>query len=278
MLPQGLAVAFGGFLGRLLWLFSWRRVDRCESCCVLALGVGVTVARKIVRESFVNIGRSAAEFIRLDRIRPRLRELMTIEGKEVLDRALEQGRGALLMAAHMDNWEMAGARLVLEGYPIVPIYTPQRNRGGVNDLIQRQRTAVAGMDMVPSEGGGLREVFRALRAGKLVAILQDLDARKEGIPVPFLGLPASTADGIVKLYRKFRAPVVPVLCIRAPDRLHHRIIIRNILSEERDEDGEPFGTNLEKSLRMCHNVLEGWIRACPEQWLWLLDRWESTIG
>ena len=272
-----MAVAFGGLLGRLLWLLSWRKVDRCESRCVAALGVGVTLARGIVYGSFVNIGRSAAEFVRLDRIKPRLPELMTIEGAEHLDRALARGRGVLLMAAHIGNWEMAGARLVAAGYPLSPIYTPQRNRGGLNDLIQRQRTKVADMQMIPSEGGGLREVFRTLRNNGIVGVLQDLDARAEGVSVPFLGLPASAHDGIVKLHRKFGTPVVPLLYVRQPDGIHHRLIIKGILSDEMDEDGNLFGINMEKSLRMCHNVLEEWVRAFPDQWLWLLDRWESTM-
>ena len=277
-LPQRLAVALGGLLGRLLWALSWRKVDRGEARCVAALGVGITVARGIVRRSFVNLGRSAVEFVRLDRMMPGLRETVTVEGRENLDRALARGRGALLMAAHIGNWELAGARLVLEGYSVVPLYTPQRNRGGLNDLIQHQRTAVAGMKMVPSEGAGLREAFRTLRRGGIVGFLQDLDARSEGIPVPFLGLPASAADGIVKLHRKFGSPVVPVLYFRRPDGISHTVVIQDILSDALDADGNPFGADMVKSLQMCHNVLEGWVRAYPDQWLWLLDRWESTLG
>ena len=129
-LPQRLAVALGGLLGRLLWALSWRKVDRGEARCVAALGVGITVARGIVRRSFVNLGRSAVEFVRLGRMMPGLRETVTVEGRENLDRALARGRGALLMAAHIGNWELAGARLVQEGYSVVPLYTPQRNRGG----------------------------------------------------------------------------------------------------------------------------------------------------
>lgn len=276
-LPHRLAVAFGGLLGRLLWALSWRKVDRCEVRCVAALGVGVTVARSIVRRSFENLGRSAAEFVRLDRMMPGLRETMAIEGSEHLDRALARGRGALLMAAHIGNWELAGARMVLEGYPVVPLYTPQRNRGGINDLIQRQRTVVAGMRMIPSEGAGLREAFRTLKRGGIVGFLQDLDARAEGVPVPFLGLPASAADGIVKLHVKFGAPVVPILYFRRPDGLRHTIVIQEILSDRPDPDGRPFGTDMAKSLRMCHNVLEDWVRTYPDQWLWLVDRWESTL-
>ncbi len=50
---------------------------------VQALGVGVTLARGIVRRSFANLCRSAAEFVRLDRLKPRLQELVAIEGWKI---------------------------------------------------------------------------------------------------------------------------------------------------------------------------------------------------
>ena len=34
-LPHRVAVAFGGLLGHLLWLLSWKKVDRCERRCVV---------------------------------------------------------------------------------------------------------------------------------------------------------------------------------------------------------------------------------------------------
>ena len=272
ILPHRAAVALGAALGRLLWALSWKKVDRCESRCVLALGVGVTIARKAVRDSFDNIGRSAAEFIRLDKIKPRLREIMTIDGKENLDRALSLGKGVLLLAGHIDNWEMAGARLVLEGYPIVPVYTPQRNKGGINDFIQRQRIDAAGMKMIPNEGGGLREIIRALKANSAVCILQDLDARRRGVKVPFLGLPAVAYDGIVKLHRQYGSPIVPVFFRRESDHVHHSLVLKPALTGVDGDDDD-----MEKPLALCNSVLEEWIRAYPGQWLWLLDRWESTL-
>lgn len=277
LLPHRLAVSAGAFLGRTLWLFSKRKVDRAEARCVAALGVGVTVARSIVRSSYANMGRSCAEFMRLQLLRPRIRALVAIEGKEHLEEALARGRGVLLMTAHIGSWELCGARLAEEGFTLAPIYTPQRNTGGLEDHIRRQRTEGAGFNVIPSGGFALREVFKSLGQGGVVIVLQDLDARKEGVSVPFLGLPASTAAGLVKMYRKFEAPVVPALAIRKPDG-RHLLSIQSPLSDLRDEDGDPFGANMEKSLKMCNNILGDWVRTYPDQWLWLLDRWKSSLG
>jgi KDO2-lipid IV(A) lauroyltransferase len=218
------------------------------------------------------------EFARLEKLRPLLASLVSIDGKEHMDEAAARGKGVLLMAAHMGNWELCGARMVAEGYALAPIYTPQRNIGGANDLISALRGSAAGMEMIPSEGFGMRSIFRALRKGKIPVFLQDLDARKEGIVVPFLGLPSSTAVGIVKIHRKFDAPVVPAMCYRNPDGVTHTIRVHETLSDQPDEDGNSFGVNMEKSLKMCNNILAGWVTEYPEQWMWLLDRWESTIG
>ena len=161
---------------------------------------------------------------------------------------------------------------------MAPIYTPQRNVGGANDLISVLRSSAAGMEMISSRGLGLRDVFRALREGQLLVFLQDLDARKDGVVVPFLGMPASTAVGIVKMHHRYEAPVVPILCLRNSDGVTHTIRIHEILSDISDECGNPFGSDMEKSLKVCNNILADWVRSYPEQWMWLLDRWESTVG
>ena len=260
-------------MGVCLWIFSKRKVDRAETRCVSALGVGITLARKIVRASYINMGMSVVEFARFKRLAPRLDSLFSIEGKERLDEVLARGKGAIVMAAHFDNWELAGARLAAEGYSIMPIYTPQRNKGGLNDLISAQRAAMK-MEMIPSEGFGLREVLRALRGGGVVIFMQDLDARKEGVVVPFLGLPASAATGLVKMHRKFGTPVVAIFPTRDLDGVHPTVHIEKIVSDLLDEDGNPFGSNMEKSLKVCNNILGEWVKNYPEQWMWLLDKWE----
>lgn len=276
-LPHRAALRLGAFLGTLLWAFDKRRVDRAEQRCVAALGIGVTTARTIVRRSWANMGRSVAEFARMNRLHPDLASFVSIRNARHLDEALSRGKGVLLMTAHTGNWELAGARLIEAGYPIAPLYTPQRNQNGLEDFLRLRRIETAGMEIIPSEGFGLRDAFRALKEGRILTFLVDLDARKEGILIPFLGMDASTATGIVRLHRKFGAPVVPAVAVREPDGMRHTIHIYEVLSDLRDEDGSPFGVDMVKSLQMCNNIVSNWIRGFPEQWLWLLDRWESVF-
>ena len=279
MLPHGLAVRFGGLLGRLLHLVLWKKVDMCESRCVQALGVGVTIARDIIRESFINLGMFAVEFIRFPVSKKHVRELAEFpdSSKALFTEALSRNHGAILLVAHIANWELAAMRVISEGFPLHVVYTPQRNNNGADDLIENIRINDIGMQLISSDSKNLREIFRVLKSGETVVIMQDLDARKDGVITKFLGLDASTHDGIIKLYNKFKCPVIPVKVTRDSNNpTHHRVIFTEILSDKLDKNGKSFGEDINASLEMCNHVMEDWIKEAPGQWMWLLDRWGYT--
>lgn len=278
-MPHDFALSFGRFIGRVLRLILWKITDRCEARCVQSLGVGVTIAREIVRASFVNLGMSAAEFIRLPRVISRINEVVDFpEGSvDVLRSALSRGKGAILMCQHYGNWEYAAARVISEGFHLHAIYTPQRNEA-VEAVIMSTRQEVSHMAMIDSNKG-LREIFRVLKAGEVLVVMQDLDARHDGIESEFLGLPARTHEGIIHLYRKFQCPVIHAEYWRDEDRpSRHHLRFHGIISDKSDHNGRPFGADMAGSIRLCNAQIEEVIRRRPGQWLWLLDRWHYTLG
>ena len=114
ILPHRVALLVGNLVGRLLHLILWKKVDRREARCVKALGVGVTLAREIIKKSFINLGMSAVEFIRIPVIKSRLPELVNFPeaSQNLLRSALSRGHGVILMCTHMANWELAAARVM----------------------------------------------------------------------------------------------------------------------------------------------------------------------
>ena len=221
----------------------------------------------------MNLGMSAVEFVRLPVMLKRIDEIASFpeESQSVLRSALSREKGMIIVASHMANWEVAAARVIHAGFPLHAVFTPQRERA-VNELILDVRTKF-GMSVIDSDKV-MREVFRVLKSGEIVVIMQDLDARREGVMTEFLGLPASTHDGIVKLHRKFGSPVVLVHFVRDESNPEHHVIdVSEILS-----DRPSFGEELTESLNMCNEVIGSWIRERPEMWLWLMDRWEYTLG
>ena len=270
LLPHRLTLAFGRFVGRILRLVLWQKVDRCEARCVKSLGVGITTAREIIKLSFINLAMSAVEFIRLPVIKPVIKNYVSFDKESVrtLHEALSRGHGVILMSSHMANWEYAAIRVIAEGFPLHVLYTPQRNQGGANDIIMKIRAQSPEMAMIDNKGAGLREIFRVLKAGGIIVIMQDLDARRDGVITNFLGLPASTHDGIIKLHEKFKCPIVPVHYKRDwKNPTQHSVTMPEILSDRPEFD-----------LETCNRVIEEWIKEEPGQWFWLMDRWEYTLG
>ncbi|HRX27731.1 MAG TPA: lipid A biosynthesis acyltransferase, partial [Aminivibrio sp.] len=123
VLPYSWSISLGAGLGALLWAASKKKVDEAERRCVKALQVGVTEARRIVRGSYMNLGRSVAEFLSMDKVRGDLRDLVEFHGEEHLREALARGKGVLFLSAHLGNWEIGAAAVAERGYPMNAIGT-----------------------------------------------------------------------------------------------------------------------------------------------------------
>jgi len=263
-MPYGFIVRLGAFLGTVLWYFSFKRVSRLESRCVNSLGIGVTLARRIIKDSYANMGRMLFEFFHLKSCEEAAK-LVSVVGEDNLRKALEKGHGVIIMTAHLDNWEAAAAAICYHGYPLNVIYTPQRNTAGAEDIFREQRVKVCGMGLISSEGVGIKEAFKVLKRGEILCVLQDLDARADGVITEFLGLPASSHNGLIKLSKRFDCPVIPGRVVRDENGSSSVIFYPPLI----------FDGDMEKSLTVCNNIVESWIREHPDQWMWILDRWKS---
>ena len=268
--PHGLAVRLGEWVGVLVWFFSRARVDRAEARCVRVLQVGVTTARAIVKESYRNLGRGLAEALRLPSLCPGLMDYIDIHGEENLKEALAKGKGVVALTAHFGNWEFAAAALALKGYPMNAIGAEQRDPR-ITDLVVSLRSSCGVKTM--SRGFDLKSAVRCLKKGEILGVLLDQDFGDDGIVVPFMGVPASTPFGPVKMADRIGSAVVPLFIVRRPDGVRHDLYIEPALGEA---GGAPFGEKVEASLELCNDTLGKWIARHHGQWMWLYPRWAST--
>ncbi|MBP5211494.1 MAG: lysophospholipid acyltransferase family protein [Pyramidobacter sp.] len=270
-LPHKTAVRLGDFLGRVMWFFSKKRVDKAEQRCVRSLGVGVTLARKIVLGSYRNIGRGVAETLRLPKVAPDIEKYVTLEGREIVVDALAAGKSVILLVGHLDNWEYAN--IYLSRFLPMNVIAANQRDPRITDLLMKIRS-LGGTRNV-QKGQGLKGALRCLRSGEVLCILHDQDAKEHGLVVPFLGLPASTPLGIAKLAARFGSAVVPLQIVRNEDGFTHTLIFEPALC---DPASAVFGENEETALRMCNDRISAWILEHPDQWLiWLYPRWASTV-
>ncbi len=267
-----MALRLGRMAGGLVRRFSASRVAKAEARVSRILNVSNEEARRIVRGVYAHFGMAAAEFARLPVDRDRVGERVRIFGEEHLKEAFAQGRGVILLSAHFGNWEVAAARLALLGYPMACINAPQRDPR-VTALIWSLRECV-GIQSVGKGVNDLRAVVSCLKEGRALAVLLDQDARDAGVVVPFLGAPASTPIGPIKMSQKLRTPILPAFCVRRREPQEGCFDL-HLLPGFVVPAGEE---HVEWGAGRCNEVISEWIARHPEQWLWMYPRWATTLG
>ena len=191
-------------------------------------------------------------------------------GLEHLEAALAQGRGAVLLGAHLGNWELLISALGLFGFPAHAIVLRQSN-AMFNRWLVRERerfgSKVVYADEATSEGVG-----RILKGNGFVLLLADhhhYGGNARNI-VNFFGKPVSVPGGPIAYSTRFQAPLIPIYIVREPgDR--HRIVVEPPL--ELIDTGRPSEDFL-ANCRLYISVFERWISEHPEQWMWSHERWE----
>lgn len=227
--------------------------------------------RRLCRRSYQHLGMMVAELAAV-LVRPLdgvLRRI-TVEGADRLASVMEAHGRALILTAHLGNWELLSVAHRLTGYPLTIVTRPLDSRG-LNALAARLREK-AGVELVDKRDA-VRPVLRALASGRLVGILLDQNAaRHEGVFVPFFGHLASTSKGIAVLALRTGAPILPIFTWREA-RGRHRVAIGEAIEVPA---GQGNAEAIVELTRRCTRVIEDSIRNQPDQWLWMHARWRTA--
>jgi KDO2-lipid IV(A) lauroyltransferase len=195
-----------------------------------------------------------------------------VEGADRLAAVMEKHGRALILTAHLGNWELLSVAHRLTGYRLTIVTRPLDSRG-LNALASRLR-AKAGVELVDKRDA-VRPVLRALASGRLVGILLDQNAaRHEAVFVPFFGHLASTSKSIAVLALRTGVPVVPIFTWRESGG-QHRVSVGDVI--EVPAGGRSTEAIVELT-RRCTGVIEEAIRKRPDQWLWMHARWRTVPG
>lgn len=190
---------------------------------------------------------------------------MEVEGREHLEAARAQGRGILVLTAHIGNYDLLAAHQALSGEKL-HIVSKRLKHSGLNRLWMNLR-AELGVEVIALEGV-VREALAVLRRGDSVAFVLDQHSPEaRAFEGPFLGLPARTTHALSLLALRSKAPILPVFIRRDP-RGKHTIRF-----------SAPFqATDRDATTRRCLDIIESAVLEQPDQWLWLHRRWKSAEG
>jgi KDO2-lipid IV(A) lauroyltransferase len=237
-------------------------------------GTALTEAevRRITRDVFRHLVSIGVEMVRLRRTVERrgISAVVDLQQTEHLRAAMERGKGAIVVSGHLGNWEiMAAAGMGLGVYP-VSVYRPFDNP--LIDAWVRSLRGMEGADVVEKQGA-VRGLLRALRKGRLVALLVDQNAGRHGVFAPFFGSPVSTVPTPAELALRTGAAIIPGFALRVGPGFRYRTWFEpplEVRHDAEDKDAEVRRITAELNAR-----LEAAIRQAPEQWLWLHRRWKT---
>ena len=179
---------------------------------------------------------------------------------------LEAGKGLLVAAPHLGNWEIT-LIILTRIAPVTAMYRPPRQQA-LEPLLMAGREK-GGARMVPATGGGVRAVHAALRRGDIAGILPDqspkiADGRGAGVFAPFFGIPAFTMTLVSRLARRSGAPVVFVFAERLRNG-RYRIRWCDAPAGIDGEEPAVAAAALNAGVEQC-------VRRRPDQYLWTYKR------
>ncbi len=268
-LPRKLALSVGVYLATAVFWFSHHQKEKACKHLRQSLGIEQPAAEQLARRSFQNIGKNLMEFMQIPRMSSEaIHQLVTFEGREHIDWALDQGKGAIILTAHFGNWELLGASILANGYVIRGI-TRQLRSKRLDTIVSSYREKVGwqGID----RDGSIREVLRCLKRNELIAILADVDTRTPGIFVNFFRRPAYTPYSPVAFALKTGAVILPTFIIRQPDDSHRVVVEAPLSLQQSGENAQDLLVNTQRFT----TVIESYIRRYPEQWIWMHERWKT---
>ena len=270
-LPYKLVVNIGVGLGHLYWRIAKKQRIRAEATMCERLGVSEAEARKNIKGLFVKTGITFLEILYMPALnKNNIRGLVTIDRPEILWEELSKGKGVVILACHMDNWEWLGAALALYGFPLSAVEKPQPNR--VYSKFMNELRTGAGQEIFSRGTSEILGCARAMKKGRMLGLIADQDGGYNGIFVPFFGKMAATPNGPAYFSRKFQAPIVPTFIVRNENYYGHRVIVKDPIYYENTGDQKTDDYNV--TLKMTQTI-EEIIKEYPDNWLWFQHRWNT---
>ena len=270
-LPPRVRYPLAALTGRCVFFFmpGRRRIAFQNFAQVLGRPVDDPLVRRTAHHAFGNYFKMFADFILMDSLTAEeIRRMVRPNGREHIDHALAGGKGAIVVTAHISNWDILAAASASYGYPVSAV-TDELPLGPLSQVVVASRARI-GMKMIPLGAGSLRQIIKALGRNELVALASDLARGDKGIRVPFFNRPAIFPAGPAAIALKTGVPIIPAWGRRERDNLYIAEIEAPIEVSRTGDTDHDIQVTTERIVAFFERI----IRREPDQWLVFLPVWK----
>lgn len=224
----------------------------------------------IVRQVFINIGRSLMETCRLYHGRAdALIDSIEIRGMEHYQDALSRGKGVVFLTGHCGNWELVALAFSRRFRAPMSVVARRQNNPYLNAMVEKMRLQYD--NLVIYKDNAMRSMMAVIRKNGAIGLLVDQAVfAGEGARIPFLGRMALASKGPVILARKTGAAILPSFIHREGKR--HVLTFHPVC----DFDGDSSEAGMAGNVKQYSEYIEQYIVAHPTDWYWIHRRWKRA--
>ena len=269
--PLRISYSIAGFVAWVYFLLS--RKDKEEMRDNLKVVMGPAAGEKEIGNNilaiFRNFAKYLADFFRFPKFSEKyIQDNIEICGRENLDACLKEGKGAILVALHLGNWELGAALIGALGYDICVIALEHLNVR-INDFFNSQR-AINGVKSIPT-GANVKSCFKALGKNQIVAIAADKDYTSTGVELDFFGRKTLLPRGAAVISLRTGAPIVFTALTREKGD-SFRLVFENPIRYNATGDSD---RDVKGLMGEYVKIFEKYIKAYPDQWYAFRRIWDQ---
>ncbi len=260
-LPLKLRAVLGRMCGSIAALLPLR--ENKVAALQMDLLVPESGGRANLSAMFAGIGQSVFECFNIEPLLNQHERYVTTRDEQLLKGMLSSGRGILVLASHLSNWDLMAAYLVRRGFKVSAV-GKEANNLLLQPVLEQVRTNSKMETIWRSDPSASLKIYKKLRKGEMVGTLLDQDTDVPSTFVPFFGIPAKSPVGMIEIAKRAGARIATYLLVRTGFQ-HYELRIKEFDSSK----------SVEEILAGYHLTLEATIREFPSQWMWVHKRWRS---
>lgn len=230
---------------------------------------------EILKGSFQSLGRVLGEVSQFHKATPeKIAKLVDFDldqnALDLWETIKRDKRGLVITTGHLGNWEMLVFSFAILHQPISYLARPIDN-----PMIEEMTVQIRSMfgNRPINKANSAMVVIRLLREGDMLGVLADVNAHpKEGVFVPFFGIPACTTAGPATLAIRTNALLFPIFCVFDKTTGRYKIVHGTAMEPASTGDRQQ---DIISTTAAYTQQIEGIIRGYPDQWLWIHKRWKT---
>ena len=267
-LPLSIVQGIGHLLGTLMDSFPTRaRQTTRQNLRLCFPDLSEKEHKRLSAQSLRETAKTALEMgkcwlLPLDKV---LGTIQQVEGKEVLEEAMNRGQGVVILAPHLGNWEVFGYYFT-EQFPTTFMYQPPKNQY-FDSMIKAARSR-GNARLAPTNRQGVAILLKTLKQGEMVGLLPDQEPGEDGGEFAgFFGTPALTMTLVSRLVEKTGARVICGFARRIPHGRGFNLVIRAA-------DPLIYEPELAKSVEGLNKTVEACVKEAVSQYQWEYKRFK----